>query len=551
MASQISIGTSNFQVVSQADYYVDKTKMLETLMGKAQSGGSLIINRPRRFGKSLAISMIETFFSDEVRNASQYFRGLYISHIDTRNYLSAFPVIRLSFNDVAEVGEFDTAAYLRHIIAGVYSRFQARVSAVLNEKEASDYQAVIQREADSIVFYQALKNLTYYLTKATGKKPIVLIDEYDSVLEKRRDDEAGVAFFKAMLAALLKDNDYLGLGILTGVFSLAKGSLGSGLNNIPVDNGLSQALDDNYFGFSEEEVRILLKKYHIPEEKLSELQDYYGGYRFYNRLYFNPWSIVNYLSSGIITGYWIDSARKSAFDSLLDFATSGSKDLVDRLTSGEQIIGKFDFTISYEDVPASIENTLLYLAMAGYLTVTQLSFNDFALAIPNKETLSMFNRLYLAHYLDKPSLNKAYGMREAILKGDSERLAALLHDFILSGMSYYDFGDEKNYQIMVGTIAGILLDDSQVKFEVNAGIGRCDLMISPLGNNKFGAVIEIKYYKVRKSASRLHQGALTALRQIKENDYLEELRIRGASPLYAYGIAFCKNNVDIVCEQIK
>ncbi|MBQ9457958.1 MAG: AAA family ATPase [Bacilli bacterium] len=551
MREKIDIGTSNFRVVSQSDYYVDKTKMLVPLVQRSQSGSSLIINRPRRFGKSLAISMIETFFSDSIEHAEQYFQGLYIASTNSMDAISSFPVIRLSFNDVVDTGDFDVKTYLKRLIANVYESFKPCVFPTLTEQERKDYESIISLGADDIASHRALKELTRYLARAKGKKPIVLIDEYDSILEKRGPADPGIVFFKAMLTALLKDNDNLGMGILTGVFSLAKGSLGSGLNNIPIDNGLAEILDENYFGFNEAEVLSLLHKYGFPNESLKALKEYYGGYRFYRGYYFNPWSIVNYLNSGIITGYWIDSARQSAFDSLLDFAVNGSKPLIDHLIEGKPIIGKFDFTISYEDVSKTIENTLLYLTMAGYLTICQIGFNDFSISIPNKETLSMFRRLYLVHYRDRVGLGKAYDIRNAFLGGDSERLAQLLHDFILSAMSYYDFNDEKNYQIMIGTIAGMLFDESIVKFEVIAGKGRCDLMISPLVKNQFGAVIEVKYYGSRQSATRLHEGASTALRQIKENDYLEELRIRGASPLYAYGIAFCKNNVDIVCEQIK
>lgn len=546
-----TIGSSDFKIVCRSDYYVDKTRMLVPLLSRCQSGTSIMFNRPRRFGKSLAMSMIETFFSDEVDNASSYFNGLAISHYDISSYISKYKVIRISLADIGEEEGFDALEYLKRKIAESYRRFDDLLdSSLLSDYEKKNYQAILNVDASETSFALALKELSGYLYRVYNTKPIFLIDEYDAVYEKQGNDQHAIAFLKNILTALLKDNDSLGMGILTGVFSLARGSLGSGLNNVPVDNGLSIVLDDNYFGFTEDEVIDLLKRYGRDPSSIASLKDYYGGYLYNKQEYLNPWSIVNYLNSGLLLGYWIDSARGEAMGALMDRLDEDGREAINRLMEGDTITRSLDFALSYENLFFSADNIMLYLAMAGYLSIAQDGISTFNLRITNKETLSAFQRLYADYYLDQNGLATARLFRQAIQSGDGDGLGKLLERFMLSALSYYDFSDEKNYQIMVGALASVILDDCFVRHEVLSGQGRCDIMISPRLGHGFGAIIELKHFKDRRSYDRLQANAAAALRQIKSKGYDGVLHQMNVSPIYAYGIAFYKNRVAVKAEKI-
>ncbi|MBQ4254551.1 MAG: AAA family ATPase [Bacilli bacterium] len=550
MGLNLDIGSSDFKIVSKADYYVDKTAMLIPLMERCQSGSSLIFNRPRRFGKSLALSMMETFFSDSTIDALSYFKDRAVMKADITPHLSQYKVIRLSFSDVSEDPSFDTKGYLKRKIAEIYRSFYPYFEKQkLSDDEIEAYQRIMRIEDDETSYMFALKRLSELIHREHGKKPIVLIDEYDLLLEKRGVDD-GADFYKAILTSLLKDNEHLGMGILTGVFSLAKGSLGFGLNNIPVDNGIVSLIDKNYFGFEEEDVSFLLSRYGRKSEEINLLKEYYGGYCFNEKEYFNPWSIVSYLNTGVLMGYWVDSARKEAFYFLVEKMDDEGFRTIDSLMQGEEIIRQLDFTISYENYLDSTDNILLYLAMAGYLSIRQVSFTEFSISITNKETLSAFSSLFYHSYKDKEGLNKARELRKAFIEGDAKKIAEILESFLLSALSYYDFSNEKTYQIMVGTLASIVLEDYLVRHEVIAGEGRCDILIAPREKKDFGAVIELKNFSERKSKQRLESSAMTALKQIQKKGYAAPLISLGVKEIYGYGIAFYKNRVAVISKKL-
>ena len=544
------IGLSSFIDLRKEGLYIDKTEILDELTPLIQSSTSLIINRPRRFGKSLMVSMIEAFYSFD-SDSKQYFDGLKISFSPNYAHINQYPVIKISFKNVSSADPSSMVDDIKGVLSAIFSSWEKRLSSVCSKEEKAFFQSILRKTASDVDYAVSLNVLCGIIKRVYGKKAILLIDEYDAPIEASFGTESYtkvLSFLKSLYIATFKDTDAFGFGFITGVFGIAKGTLGTGLNNIPVDSGQASILSKNYFGFSEEEVSNLATTYHLQEEERINLRKYYGGYEFLGDYFYNPWSILNYLATRSYSSFWGNSGSNKALSKILQSSTLDIDALL--LLMREGIDASLDFTCSYEDVHSGDDGILLYLCLAGYLTMHPSGFNRYHVYLPNEETKDAFSKEIINRYQDKAGLKKAGALRKAIESGDGQGLSVLLKEFILSSMSYYDFSDEKNYQIMVGTLAALIFDDCIVRFEVISGTGRCDIEISPLDKNHFGAVIEIKYIPTRTSATRLQEKATSALRQIQKRDYLKNLEQRGAKPLYAYGIAFYKNAVAIECEKI-
>ena len=548
----MEIGTSNFVFMLENGYYIDKSDILLDLFPKCDSGTSVIVNRPRRFGKTLMVSMIDTFFNQAYGDSSPYFEKLSIGKVDCKRYMNKYPVLRISFADIPELDSYDPIVYLKNLISSLYLKF-ADVFRSLHksEYEQTKYENIINLTADTTFYASALKELTRYIYESSGIKPIVLIDEYDLLVEKYFDNPNGecIRLLESMYNGLLKDNEYLNFGFLTGVFSLAKGTLGSGLNNIPADNGIIELFSDNYFGFSQEDVLFLLKQHNIDSSEIKKLKDYYGGYCYYKKEYYNPWSILSYLKSRIYTAYWAYTTRSDLFEKLLQIGEGIGEDF-ENLSNGDSVLNQFDFSISYEDLYKNANNIILYLYLAGYLTSRQIGFSTYKSRIPNLEVKNCFDMRVIDRYKDKTGLIKLYHLKESFILGKTDEIEAYVKEFLLSSFSYYDFSDEKNYQVLVGVLSAVLFDACVIKYEVISGKGRCDIMISPRNENEYGAVIEVKAYKNKITKDKLEKGAEKALKQIIDNEYVEELRSRNASPIYAFGFAFYKKNISVRKQMI-
>lgn len=546
------IGLSDFISLCNNGTYIDKTDIIDELAPLLQSSTSIIINRPRRFGKSLMISMLETFFNNKNDNRN-YFKGLKIAKSPNFALANSFPVIKLSFKTASNVMPVSMIDTIKGILATIYEDWSGVILDKCNDLEKAYYQSICNKTASGSDYVNCLDKLSALIYSIEGKKPLIFIDEYDAPIEASYGSEQYkeiLYFLKSLYIATFKDTPSYGFGFITGVFGIAKGTLGTGLNNIPVDSGPYSPLSKNYFGFTDQEVRKLCFDFNINEQDRDKLMEYYGGYHYLGDTFYNPWSILNYIATRNFSSFWGNSGSNKAFAKVIDAAYALDDELIANLLSdGVEI--DLDFTASYEDIDKSIGNILLYLVLAGYLTVKQTSFGRYFVYLPNKESKSAFLNEIVARYKDKSAIRKIIKLKNALTNGDGDELISFFRDFLLSSLSYYDFNDEKNYQIMVGTIAALLFDDCIVKHELIAGTGRCDVMISPLNEGRFGAVIEIKYLPARTSSSRLQEKAKTALNQIKKHHYVQELLVRNACPIIAYGFAFYKNNLAVEQMQLR
>ncbi|MBO5528611.1 MAG: AAA family ATPase [Bacilli bacterium] len=545
------LGSSDFLSLRKGGLYIDKTDILDEFAPLLQSSTSLIVNRPRRFGKSLMISMIETFYSMDA-DSDPYFQDLKIAQSPNYVYRNQYPVITLSFKNISSVVASDMMDEIYTTIATIYKKWLTRVLPCCNEEESKYIHNIASKHAQRPDYIHSFEALSRFIYKTYGKKPLILIDEYDAPIEASYGSEHYndiLLFLKSFYLATFKDTDSFGFGYISGVFGIAKGTLGTGLNNIPVDSGQTSPLSKNYFGFNEEEIDQLCEKFHLDEQTHQNLKKYYGGYEFLGGIYYNPWSVLSFIANRAYSSYWGNTGSNKAFSKVVAKAHDFDMQFLTTIAH-EGMDASLDFTSSYEDVGKDLSSILLYLALAGYLSLHPTGFNRYHLSLPNEEAKQCFVNEIIRRYEDQSSLSKAATLRKAIETGDGEKLSEFFTQFLLSSLSYYDFSDEKNYQIMVGTIAALLFEDCMVKYEVIAGAGRCDIEISPFNKGGFGAVIEIKYVGSKTSKQRIADRAKAALNQIKKSDYVQHLRIRGANPIIAFGFAFHKNMVCVESERL-
>ncbi|MBQ7244461.1 MAG: AAA family ATPase [Bacilli bacterium] len=546
------LGQSDFKLQVTKGVYIDKTDIIDELSEKIDTASGIVINRPRRFGKTLMLSTLDYFFSDRYDSLS-LFKDLKIGRSPNLRHINKYPVIRLSFKQISTFESESILLEIKKLLASLYEERKEPLYPSLSSSEKAFYDDILALKASNEDFAKALNFLASCYEKYRRKKPIILIDEYDGPIEKTFDSpfyDGVLSFLRSLYVATFKDTNNFCFALLTGVFSLAKGTLGSGLNNLPVDNALVKTLKKNYFGFDDGEMASLQKQFCLTPMEMKSIKENYGGYLFAGESVYNPWSVLNYLNSRQFGEYWSGSGSNETFVKVL-----GKTDFLEGKLflslMGEGEFMHLDLSSSYGTIYQSEDNIALYLVMAGYFSARQIDIGEYFVYSPNRETKKAFSFEIAKRHKDTGELLIAKKIKLAILEGNEESLAHYLKDYVLSSLSYYDFGNEREYQIMVGTLLSVLFSDCLVKYEVIAGTGRCNIMVSPINERCFGFVIETKFHKDRLSSSRLTSSASSALGQIKKHDYAQELFRRNASPIYAYGLAFYKNNVAVRFEKLR
>jgi len=533
---KLPIGIENFRLVRTECYYIDKTLLLDDILSRPQ-GTAFLYTRPRRFGKSLALSMVKEFFDETVDSAS-LFEGteLFQEHPEAKGELNSSPVIRLNLASVDGRNYEEMIAHLKEQMSLLYQSFPELDGESLNEHERLSCRQFISKTEDVPALCSSLFSLSRYVSKARGGKAVVLlVDEYDAPLNRAYAKgyyEEAIPFFRSFFSQAFKGNDSLRYGILTGVLQIAKESLFSGLNNLVVDNPLRTR--SNRFGFTEEETKKLLADYRLSD-CYETLKAYYDGYRFGDEMVFNPWSVFNYIQQRDLYPYWVDTGENPL---LAHFPETEVTPLLGRLFAKEEVVVPLSSGIRYPDLTKDPSVFLSLLYFSGYLTAKcEVSPGKYALLIPNEEVRQALQGDIEEKYIPSQSASDFYALRKCFLTGEEEELERALTR-LLSSLSYYDFSDEKNYQILLLTFVSLLFPDKKVADEVNSGSGRLDLLVEDKELNKAGFVVEIKYVKAATSRARLEKTAEVALSQIENKDYLAELRDHQASPILSYGIVF-------------
>ena len=550
---RIPLGIDDYEAVCQNCYYVDKTNIIATLANLPE-GTSLLFTRPRRFGKSLMLSMLQAFFEESEKDKTSLFQDkkIYQNKEIMRDAFQRFPVVHLNLKNAIGSTYEDLVHKIREAISGEYERHSSLLeSKELSEKDKAYFRSVLDETASDLDYTSSLLKLTAFLEKSQGIKAVVLIDEYDAPAHYAYQNgfyEPAILFLKQLFSSVLKSNPSLHFAILTGVLQIAKESLFSGLNNLITNSVLSANMDEG-FGFVEEETSELLK-YYGYQDSLDEIRKWYGNYHFGNAVVYNPLSVLSFLQSGgVYATYWNNTADNTVLGSVIE--KMDSVDSLLPLIGHQSISSPIDIALSYQDLDSRPENVISFLLASGYLTIKE-RLGDFlySLAFPNKEIESVFQREISLRYIPQNDFPVLLSMKKAFETGDIKVLESVLEKYLLSTFSCYEVGKEKNYQIMLSTSLSLIFENCIVKNEVNAGTGRADILVYFPKPHAPSFVIEIKALRSNASQDRIKNYALRAIRQIKENEYLDELKPFSPSFVELYGIAFYKKRVHIEKERV-
>ena len=550
---QLPIGVENFkEIVDGKYYYVDKTELISDLLGNI--GKVNLFTRPRRFGKTLNMSMLQSFF--EIGADEGMFEGLAINK-DTKlctNYMGKYPVIAISLKSVDRIKFEDAYKKLQDIIIEEASRFQFLLdSEKLSEYDKIPLKQILERKEEFDVS-TSLKMLCTLLEKHYDQKVILLIDEYDVPLDKAYMYgfyEQMIDVIRSMLALALKSNDSLFFAVLTGCLRVSKESIFTGLNNLVV-HSISDKSFDEYFGFTDEEVHKLLNYYSL-ESHYEEIKEWYDGYLFGEQKVYCPWDVINYCnvlrkdSNAKPKAYWINSSGNDIVRNLINKCDEGTTQMdIEELINGNTIVKSLNENLTHEEIYDDIDNIWSMLYMTGYLTATDYpNWNQYTLRIPNKEVRTIYTQQILKWFKEKikTKKNDLTELFVAFEKQDCEKIENYLDDLLLDTMSYYD-SYESFYH---GFLLGILSQCSSWNIGSNTetGKGRCDIIIMKR-DKSVGMIIEIKEVK---DYDELEKACEKGMKQIEEKDYTAKLRKYGYKKILKYAIGFCEKSSKALVKQ--
>ncbi|MGN0482442.1 MAG: AAA family ATPase [Lachnospiraceae bacterium] len=554
MKQPIAIGVENYkEIIDKHAYYIDKTWMLKELMDQASTVN--LFTRPRRFGKTLTLSMIQTFFEDartydgEKIDNSRYFDGKKILTAGERytSQMGTYPVIKLSLKS-AKQPDFQMAyKCLKNEIFYEYDRHKYVLNGDrLSEKEKEKYRQILEETADAGDYATALKWLSFYLKKYHEKNVIILIDEYDVPLENAyfRDFYGQmIDFIRSLFESALKTNDALEFAIVTGCLRISKESIFTGLNNLKINSILSNNYAE-YFGFTESEVEKMLETYGL-EEKFPEVKQWYDGYLFGKTEVYNPWSILNYVDATETEGnafpkpYWSNTSSNSIVRELIESAETDVKEEIERLIDGGTIEKPVHEEITYEDIHKNKENLWNFLFFTGYLKKEGERFAEdtiyITLSIPNTEVRSIYRNTIREWFDRQVKAMDFTPFYRAMLTGDSSSMQKILKQNLRRTISYHDKKEAFYHGVLTGYL--MALPDYSIQSNREYGNGRPDLALVPYDEEEPVILMELK---VCNKFTEMAGGCKAALAQIEEKEYAAPFLDKGYQKLMKYGICFCE-----------
>ena len=557
---KLPVGIENFAEIRREDfYYIDKTGLIRDLL--RDWGEVNLFTRPRRFGKTLNMSMLKCFF--EIGTDASLFDGLAIAREKDlcEEYLGKYPVISLTLKGVDGLN-FE-AAYnaLRSALRGEVVRLRFLLeSAAVNEADKQPLERFLHEQDTREDVLDSLKTLCALLYQHHGQKVILLIDEYDVPLDKaflHGYYPEMASLLRGLLGNALKTNDFLQFAVLTGCLRVSKESIFTGLNNLEV-NSILDARYDEHFGFTDAEVRKLLADYGLSSH-YAETRDWYDGYRFGEVEIYCPWDVINYAKKLLAEpnahpqDYWINTSGNDMVRRFVDKADKSTQKEIERLIAGEAIEKRLRLELTYGELEESIENLWSVLFTTGYLTQAgEVERNVYRLVIPNREVREVFV-LQIQEWFKKAVVGDAKPMRalhEAFARGDAEGVRQGLNEVMGKMISILDAKapDVQKENFYHGLLLGLLRAEAawSIQSNVESGEGFCDILVE-LDDPDAGLVIEVKYAS---SMEGLEAASARALAQIRAKRYDERLRSEGRENILAYGIAFCKKRCKVACEHL-
>ena len=537
----LPIGVSDFKLATTGYYYVDKTLMIRDFLDKKPMVS--LFTRPRRFGKTLNMDMLRVFFEKTNEDTSVYFKDKQIWQCGNyyTKHQGQYPVIFLTFKDIKSMTWEETFQKIRRLISLEFIRHnELETSSVLTSYEKEQYHLLAGDTGDEVDCQMGLQLLSLLLHKHYGRECIIIIDEYDTPIQQGHTCNFYpeiVNFMRNFFSGGLKDNPHLAFGFLTGILRVAKESIFSGMNNLKtysiLDDGYS-----SYFGFTEKEVKDMLR-YYGKDDKYNELSEWYDGYRFGNTEIFNPWSVINYISDNCFPkAFWQSTGSNEIIGEIIQTATPEiTKDLY-KLLCGEKIATYIDTGVIYPEVQNNPYSIYSFLLVAGYLKIANIypqSDGNFMcdVAIPNKEITFVYEK----EVLNRTNQNSlAISISQAIFSKDTQKLQALLEDFMVKSISSIDGANEGFYHGMMLGLCAILGNRYKIRSNRESDLGRFDIQLMPLTKGMPGFIFEFKHTK--DEHTDLSALADSALQQIEAKKYDTELRDNGVNSIIRIGIAF-------------
>lgn len=544
----IAIGVSDFRnIIANNCFYVDKTKFIEELVNDMTAVH--LITRPRRFGKTLNLSMLKYFYDIEGNTENRkLFDGLYISNSLAMSEQGKYPVIFLSFKDVKADSSLEMMENIAILMKNLYDKFEY-IREKLNQSNLMEFDEIWLKK-DNANLRGALLNLCSYLKEYYNQDVILLIDEYDtpmvSAYEHGYYDEIKM-FFTTLYGSALKENPALKKAVLTGIMRISKENIFSGLNNVKVNSILEDDFAE-YFGITEKEVEKSLIEYGL-EERLPEVQKWYNGYIFGGVRVYNPFSITNFLDRKKIMPYWVNTSSNTLINKVLKEASSSIFEELSKLFQRETINKTIDVYSNFNELK-NTEQIWYLLTNAGYLTpVEEIDFGKYSIRIPNEEVHYFFERDFIRNFLG--SVDNFDRTLSYLLEGDFDNFTYELENIILNSVSCFDFNSnskESHYHVFIlGMLLG-LRRRYYIHSNREGGRGRYDLVVEPMDKSKNGLVIE---FKVAKEKEELEKASEEALAQIEEKRYYEGLRDRGVERIILVGISFYQRDFKLQGKIIK
>jgi hypothetical protein len=557
MARTVAIGQQDFGTVREKGYfYIDKTRFIKEWW---ESGDSVtLINRPRRFGKTLTMSMVEKFFSISHAGRADLFEGTEIwEYGEYREQQGTYPVIFLSFADVKETNFQDARKMIGYIIEQLYSQHNFLLEGdLLNEKEKRFFRNVTA-EMENYVFSASLKTLSNYLYRYYGKKVIILLDEYDTPMQEAYIKgywRELVELTRSLFNAAFKTNPFLERAVMTGITRVSRESVFSDLNNLEVITSTSDKYAD-IFGFTEEEVASALGEFGLSDQE-KEVREWYDGFTFGKLAdIYNPWSIVNYLDKKRAGAYWANTSSNSLIEKLLRESNSDIKQSFECLLAGETLHMEIDEQIVYDQLNVKKNATWSLLLASGYLKVTEAVFSEeegrtyYDLTLTNREVRIMFENMIRGWFAENNSYN---AFIKALLLDDVKAMNLYMNRVALETFSYFDTGKapslEEPERFYHGFVLGLMVELAGryiLTSNRESGFGRYDVMLEPKRAEDNAYIIEFKVQDT--DEKELADTVLDALRQIDRQNYETALAAKGIARerIRKYGFAFCGKRVQI------